>query len=135
MAAPEQEEADAVRLKGESTVAPLAGLLTLGLAKAVEASVIKNAGTRRAVRRDFIERDTWIVNFGLAGLQMTPGTEPNLQGLNLDRAEITLSGCCPAGQTAREPNSYYRNYFGRSGGVKLDTDRIVQSSMRKSRLF
>ena len=76
MAAPEQEEADAVRLKGEYTVAPLAGLLTVGLAKAVEASVIKNAGTRRAVRRDFIERDTWIVNFGLAGLQMTPGTEP-----------------------------------------------------------
>jgi hypothetical protein len=58
MAAPEQEEADAVRLNGEYTVAPLPGLLTVGLAKAVEASAIRNAGTKKAVRRKFIERDT-----------------------------------------------------------------------------
>jgi hypothetical protein len=58
MAAPEQEEADAVRLKGEYTVAPLPGLLTVGLAKAGEAMAIKNAGTITAVRWNFIERDT-----------------------------------------------------------------------------
>jgi hypothetical protein len=37
MAAEEQEEALADRVKGETTVAPFAGALTVGLAKAVAA--------------------------------------------------------------------------------------------------
>jgi hypothetical protein len=58
IAAPEHEEADAVSVKGEYTVAPLLGLLTVGLANAVEAMAIRNTGTKNAVRRKFIERDT-----------------------------------------------------------------------------
>lgn len=88
MAAEEQEEADAMRVNGEVTDAPLAGLLTVGFAKAVEAITIRNAGTRTAVRRDFIVRDTWIVNLIV---RLTPGAEPTCKVANLDRAEAR--GC------------------------------------------
>jgi hypothetical protein len=89
IAADEHEDADATRVNGEVTVAPLAGLLTVGFAKAVDARATKNAGTRTAVRRDFIVRDTWIVNFDRAidawRRACVQGHEPRSRGGSMRR--------------------------------------------------
>lgn len=112
IATDEQEDADAMRVKGEVTSAPLAGLLTVGLAKAVETIATKNAGTRTAVRRDFIVRDTWIVNLIL---RLTPGAEPTCKAANLDRAEDRCGGCVRKDKLLTGRNDYHRNQSGPDG--------------------
>jgi hypothetical protein len=86
MGSDEHEEVLAARVKGEVTVEPLAGLATVGLAKAVAARSGRER-ERSANLQIFMEaRHLSEVNFGLTGLQLTPGAEPRAAG-SLDRAE------------------------------------------------